>query len=188
MTTAQREDVVDLLLAQHTQIKELFATVLAAPVSGREEPFKDLVRLLAVHETAEEELVHPLARETIEAGDNVVRERLGEEQRAKQALVDLYDLGVEHEDFQRRLRDLRDVVVDHASHEEREEFPKLRESVPRERRERLAKAVLAAEAMAPTRPHPSVRSAKANLLLGPPLAIFDRARDMMRDLAKRENE
>jgi hypothetical protein len=44
----------------------------------------------------------------------------------------------------------------------------------------MAATVKVAEAAAPTRPHPGVESAKANLLLGPPAAIMDRARDAIR--------
>ena len=49
----------------------------------------------------------------------------------------------------------------------------------------LVAAVRAAEATAPTRPHPGVETATANLLLGPPAAIMDRARDLIRG-AKRK--
>jgi len=40
--------------------------------------------------------------------------------------------------------------------------------------------VRAAEKTAPTHPHAGVESAKANMLLGPPTAIIDRARDAIR--------
>ncbi|MDG4786056.1 hypothetical protein O7626_08975 [Micromonospora sp. WMMD1102] len=43
------------------------------------------------------------------------------------------------------------------------------------------------EAMAPTRPHPHTgESAQANLLAGPPLALFDRMRDAVRDWRERQ--
>jgi hypothetical protein len=38
-------------------------------------------------------------------------------------------------------------------------------------------AVHAAEAMAPTRPHPGVESAKLNFVVGPFASMLDRARD-----------
>jgi hypothetical protein len=41
----------------------------------------------------------------------------------------------------------------------------------------MAMAVQAAEALAPTRPHPGVESAKANLVAGPFASMLDRARD-----------
>jgi hypothetical protein len=44
---------------------------------------------------------------------------------------------------------------------------------------RMAGAVRAAEAIAPTRPHPGVESAKANFVAGPFASMIDRARDMI---------
>jgi hypothetical protein len=46
----------------------------------------------------------------------------------------------------------------------------------------MAGLVRAAEAAAPTRPHPAAgESAAANMIMGPPLALFDRIRDAVRD-------
>ena len=44
----------------------------------------------------------------------------------------------------------------------------------------MAKAIKAAEAMAPTRPHPGVESATANIALGPVGALMDRTKDAVR--------
>ena len=178
-------DVVDLLLAQHARIEELFLTVLRNRGDRRQEAFHELVRLLAVHETAEEEVVHPFARNVIEAGEAVVADRLAEEHQAKEQLADLYDLGHDAPDFEQRLIALRDAVLAHATREERYEFVYLRRTVDPDRLRTMAAAVRAAEALAPTRPHPGVESALANLLLGPPLAVFDRARDLVRDKIRR---
>jgi hemerythrin superfamily protein len=180
MTTTHQQDVVDLLHAQHEQIKALFADVKRAAGSERQESFHKLVRLLAVHETAEEEVVHPVAR--TRAGEQVVEARLQEEDEAKQALADLYDLGVDSPGFEQRFGALESSVLAHAEHEERDEFPHLREGTDRQQLVRMAGAVQAAESMAPTRPHPAAgETAMANLLAGPPLAMFDRARDALRD-------
>lgn len=180
VTTATEKDVVDLLLAQHNQIKTMFAEVAAARGERRRELFNDLVRLLAVHEAAEEQVVHPAARS--KAGDEVVEARLHEEDEAKQALSDLYDLGVDHPEFDTRLAALEKAVVDHATHEEQEEFLRLRQETSPERLRRMAGAVRAAEAISPTRPHPGAgESATANMLVGPPVAVFDKIRDAVRD-------
>lgn len=186
MTTATKPDVVDLLLEQHGQIKQLFADLRGAQGERKRELFQNLVRLLAVHESAEEELIHPLARREMEGGEAMVSSRLAEEQHAKRALADLYEMGVEHADFDDRLYALGTAVIEHATHEEREEFPYLRRGLSADELQRLAGAVRAAEAVAPTRPHPSTPpSATANLLLGPPLAVFDRIRDAVRDARER---
>jgi hemerythrin superfamily protein len=182
MTQAEQKNVIDLLLAQHEEIKTLFAQL--ALVSGQEktELFNDLVRLLAVHETAEEEVVHPAARRNIDDGDDIVQERLEEEREAKQALAELYDLGVDHPEFDSRLDELAISVTEHAMMEETQEFPALREVLQPAELRRMAGAVKAAQAIAPTRPHPAAgESAAANVLLGPPAAVFDRVADAVRD-------
>jgi hemerythrin superfamily protein len=176
---------VDLLLEQHARIEELFREVLQTEGDVRRDAFEQLVRLLAVHETAEEEIVHPLARSSIEAGDDVVDAHVAEERQAKEMLADLYELGSDGRQFENRLVELRHAVLAHARHEERYEFPQLRQAHGDGILVALVAAVRAAEATAPTRPHPGVESATANLLLGPPAAIMDRARDLIRD-AKRK--
>ncbi|GAB3894731.1 hypothetical protein GCM10027612_46460 [Microbispora bryophytorum subsp. camponoti] len=55
-------DVVDLLIHQHSLIRDMFDEVEHAAPGTRHEPFRQLVRMLAVHETAEEEIVHPYTR------------------------------------------------------------------------------------------------------------------------------
>lgn len=178
---AEEPDAVDLLLAQHARIEELFRQVLAAAGEERRDRFQELARLLSVHETAEEEVVHPLARATIDAGDDVVDARLSEEHDAKELLADLIERGVEAPDFADRLRTLRAEVLQHAKREERYEFYRLRDKVDEATAKRLLKAVRAAEAFAPTRPHPGVEGASANLAAGPVLAMTDRVRDAVRD-------
>lgn len=184
MTETDREDVITLLERQHQQIRELFTELESAVGDHRRDKFRELVRLLAVHETAEEEVVHPAAREA-ENGDAVVDARLGEEHRAKQLLSSLDELGPDAEGFDLLLLQLRDDVLAHADHEEREEFPRIRAVCSPEQLRGMAVAVRAAEAIAPTRPHPGVESAKANLLLGPPVAVMDRARDLIRSALRR---
>jgi hemerythrin superfamily protein len=182
MTTTGQRDVVQVLLDQHEQIKTLFADVRDAEGVRKRELFEELVRLLAIHESAEEIVVHPRARREIQAGDDVVSARLDEEQGAKRSLVALYDLGVDHPTFDRRLAELARAVSEHAANEEAEEFRYLRENVSPQRLREMAGAVQVAESMAPSRPHPDAgSSAAANLVGGPPLALFDRLRDGVRN-------
>jgi len=178
-------DVVDLLLAQHARIEELFLLAAGSIGVAKREAFDDLVRLLAVHETAEEEFVHPLGRGLVDGGDARIGDRLGEERRAKETLASLVEAGVDDPGFDTALLLLREAVLQHARYEERYEFTWLRATLSAERLSRLADAVRAAEATAPTRPHPGIESAKANFMLGPPLAVLDRARDLVRDLTRR---
>ncbi|SHN75027.1 hemerythrin domain-containing protein [Cryptosporangium aurantiacum] len=183
MVSAKDQDVVELLLDQHKQIKALFAEVKAADGDAKRTAFRQLVRLLAVHEAAEEQVVHPAARDA--AGDAVIKARLHEEHDAKRVLSDLHDLGTEAADFDTRFAALERAVLQHATREEQEEFPALRRTIDPARLRRMAGAVKAAEAVAPTRPHPAAgESAIVNLVAGPPLALFDRARDAVSDWSR----
>lgn len=170
-------DVVDFLTGQHERIKTLFDETLRAAGAEREESFVRLRRLLAVHETAEEEIVHPRAAHELDNGRELVDARLAEEKQAKTALGELEDVDVDSEFFTEKLRELRDDVVDHAEHEEREEFSGLRAELSDDELQRLERAVRLAEAIAPTRPHAGVEGALANALVGPFASMMDRARD-----------
>src|SRR2546423_8839409 len=182
MTDIRQRDVVSLLLEQHNEVKDLFRRLEAAQGTEKREIFQDLVRLLAVHESAEEAVVHPAARRAISDGEQVVESRLQEENEAKQALVELYDLGVDHPEFDAKLAALREAVIAHATREENDEVLYLRQNLPAERLRRIAGAQEAADKGAPTRPHPQAGEvASANLVAGPPAGIFDRVRDAVRD-------
>ena len=177
--TMSDNDVVALLLHQHEEIRRLFAEVRNAGPADRAEAFDRLRRLLAVHETAEELIVHPDARKLVPHGDLVVDASLAEELAAKQSLVELENLGTEAADFLPKLEELRIAVENHAKHEEQEEFPHLRSAHSDSRLKAMAKAVKAAEALAPTHPHPGVESATDNLLVGPYATMLDRAYDVI---------
>lgn len=170
-------DVVDFLVSQHHQIKSKFAETLEASGEAREKGFVELRRLLAVHETAEEEIVHPRAKRKIADGAAVVDQRLEEEHEAKTVLQKLEKLDVNSEEFTRELTKLRDAVIDHAEHEEHDEFAKLGQELSDDELERMGRAAQLAEAIAPTRPHAGVESQIANLAAGPFAAMLDRVRD-----------
>lgn len=173
-------DVIDVLMAQHGQIRDLFDEVEQAPPERVGEAFERLIRLLAVHETAEEEIVHPYARRKVDGGPGVVADRLAEENRAKRLLVEIDRAGVDDPAFWEKLAELRTAVTMHARSEERYEFAQLRHSTSVVERRAMAAAVRAAEAVGPLRPRPGVESATKNVLIGTPLALMDRAREIIR--------
>jgi hemerythrin superfamily protein len=170
-------DVIQFLVGQHKRIKSLFAETLAASGKSREHAFVELRRLLAVHETAEEEIVHPRAKRKIPNGDKIIGARLDEEYEAKTVLSELEKLDVDDASFTDTLTKLRDAVVEHAEQEETQEFAKLEQELGSKELEQMGRAAKLAEAIAPTRPHAGVESQVANLFAGPFAAMLDRARD-----------
>lgn len=173
------DDVITLLHRQHENIRTLFAEVEAAVGDERKDAWHRLVRLLSIHETAEEEIVHP-AIKRVNGGEPIVDARVAEERRAKELLSTMDDMGPDAEGFDTLLTQLREDVLAHADHEEEAEFPLLRKVHDQDRLERMARAVEAAEAIAPTHPHPGIEGPVANLALGPLVAVVDKARDAIR--------
>jgi hemerythrin superfamily protein len=177
--TMPETDAVELLIHQHEEIRRLFREVEKKKGAERDEAFARLCRLLAVHETAEEEVVHPVARRSLDNGHAVIDARLAEEKESKKTLQILEKMGPSAPGFEALFGEFRTAVLAHAEHEEREEFPGLKSHGTAEMKV-MAAAVKAAEAMAPTHPHPGVETATQNLLAGPFAAMADRTRDVIR--------
>lgn len=172
------EDVVEFLRGQHNQIKDMFDDVMyASTAKAREQAFVELRQLLAVHETAEEMVVHPRARRDIQGGDIIVDARLQEERDAKEQLSALEQMDIDSDEFLDALILFKGAVIDHAEREETEEFNKLQRDLDPDDLKRMVAAVQAAQAIAPTRPHPGVESAILNFAVGPFASMLDRARD-----------
>jgi hemerythrin superfamily protein len=179
-TIATGQDVVSFLKGQHEQIKELFTRALSTTGKAREQAFVSLRRTMAVHETAEEEIVHPAAKRALgPIGERVVAKHLVEEREAKKALVELEQLDIQSREFDTKLRALEANVLAHAESEEKNEFSKLGEALDHTHLERMKRAVEIAESLAPTRPHPGVESPAANMIAGPFAAMVDRTRDLL---------
>jgi hemerythrin superfamily protein len=178
-TITRADDVVSFLKNQHEEIKACFERVSNATGDEKKSEFDHLRRLLAVHETAEEEVVHPRAKREIANGDQVVDARLGEENEAKHVLSELEKLDVDSAEFTQKFESFRRDVIAHAEAEEHEEFNQLAGELDDEQLSRMRRAVEIAEATAPTHPHPGVESAPANMLAGPFASMLDRARDLI---------
>ena len=79
--TKTTQDLIQVIQGQHAEIRELFKGAMDDP--GR--AFDALVRLLAVHETAEEMVVYPAVGKMGGEAANVVAARKKEEDAAKKA-------------------------------------------------------------------------------------------------------
>ncbi len=180
MSQQHTGDVVELLLDQHRVIRELCAEVSAADAADRERPFRSLLRLLAVHEAVEEELVHPYVKRRVAGAKEAVAERVEEEREVNKMLVALDSLGPTNPGFEELFTRFRKALLAHADKEESSEFAGIRSATGPAERSAMATAVRLASSLAPTHPHPGNESATRALLVGTPMAMIDRARDLLR--------
>jgi len=141
------EDVVDLLMAQHQRVKELMERIAAAEGADKQQMFGELVELLKTHEKGEQRVVHPVTRSSVPGGDATANARLGEEERADELIAQAEAAGMSPDsvEFDAWFERLRHAVLDHAEHEEHEEFPKLRGEVPAARLRTMAEELVAVQ-------------------------------------------
>lgn len=179
-------DIIELIQADHTEVRELMARIETADVEQREELFRTLVAELARHEAAEEAIVHPTLRDETPGGEVVAKSVLEEESQAEKLLARMEDMDPSSDEFVNAFASLRDDVLAHAEHEEREEHPQLRESLSEGRLKEMAEGWEQLKELAPTRPHPHTpQSPEVRATVGPVAGIFDRARDAARELISR---
>jgi hemerythrin superfamily protein len=177
--TTKTETVTEFLRRQHTEVRSMFAEMETAKGEGRIQLFDCLRALLAVHETAEEEVVHPAARNA--GAEDVVEARLAEESEAKTVLSELEKIGPDGEGFEQKFSAFKDAVDKHATAEETELFPILDSKLDAETLEKMTKTLQMAEKMAPTHPHPhGPEGALGNLVVGPFVAMADKVRDAIK--------
>jgi hemerythrin superfamily protein len=169
-------DVIEFLLNQHRQVRGLLDDVLATTGEERQRYFDTVREMLARHETAEEMIVRPLTKKA-PGGEAIAQGRMDEENEAKEVLADLEKMDVDSPAFTQRFTGFRASVLEHAEHEETQEFPLLRQNTDPEALVKARDRVKRAEEMAPTHPHPSARTTTMNYVAGPFAAMLDRARD-----------
>lgn len=179
-TPDQEIDAVDLLLQQHAQMEDLFRLVLATAGRARREAFTELARLLVMHETVEEEVVHPTARRLMAEGDAVIDARLEEEIAAQALLRRLAEVDINTDDFDALLVALRDEVLAHARREEQYEFGYLRENLTFDELQNLGTAVITAAAVVPSWEYPDPETAVAGRATAGPYALADQIRAVLR--------
>ncbi|MEU8607173.1 hemerythrin domain-containing protein [Actinoplanes sp. NPDC048791] len=139
-------DVLELLIAHHARMNRLCERAAGTTAEKARTAFGDLAELITVHEVAEGQMIHPLARR-LPPDDQLADRLLDEESRISDALSDAVRAAA-HGHLDDVLGGLRDLLTVHARREEHDEFPRLRKSVPLREREEMGRAVRAAEAAA----------------------------------------
>lgn len=173
-------DVIDVIKAQHQQVARLLTEVAVGTGDALDASFCDLRRLIAVHETAEEEIVYPTLRLTDAEGKRVADARAAEEKEGIKILAQLEGMETGSAEFTTLFATFRSAVVAHADAEESTVLPLLRDTQTPAALRRMARMFELAEKLAPTHPHPHTgTSAASNLITGPALAIMDHVRDAL---------
>ena len=132
---------------------------------------------LVRHSVAEEMYVYPAMKKYLPDGDEAVDHDVEEHKELEQTMKKLESVDALSPEFTQLLGELEDILRDHVSDEENEQFPQLRAQVPREELIEIGGKVENAKKLAPTRPHPLAPNNEVfHKLVGPGVGLVDRLR------------
>jgi len=181
MTDTTGRDVVDVLTADHREVEGLIAQIRGATTPEERRDLADaMIAELVRHSVAEEMHVYPAMRKHLPDGDAAVEHDIDEHKEIESTLKELEEADAAGDDFMRFIGQLEETLSDHVDDEESEQFPRLREAVPRSELVEIAEKVEKAKQAAPTRPHPSAPNAELfHKTVGPGVGLVDRLRDKL---------
>ena len=174
-------DVVDELSTDHREALELLDRISSTHDAGERRDLTDTVIGEVVrHSVAEEMHVYPAMRDHLPDGGDLVEHDAQEHEDLERVMKQLESTDTGDARFDDLVREMTDKLRHHAQDEEQEQFPRLREQLPRETLVELREKVDRAKRLAPTRPHPEAPNAELfHKLAGPGVGMVDRMRDKL---------
>lgn len=133
-------NAIDLLKDQHREVEELFEEFEDTGEGARktrERLCRAISDKLAVHAEIEEKLFYPESKQ--EDTEEILRESVEEHLAMKRLLADLIESGIEDEQFEARMKVLKEQVEHHVEEEEKALFPRVRKALSREELEDLGR-------------------------------------------------
>lgn len=176
-------DVVGELMTDHREALDLLDRIASTTDPDERRDLADTVISEVVrHAIAEEMYVYPAMREYLPDGEQAVKHDNEEHQQLEEVMKRLEAVPPSDPQFDALVSEMTDKLRHHAHDEETEQFPLLRDRVPREELIKLREKVDTAKKLAPTRPHPGApHSALFHKLVGPGVGFVDRLRDKLTD-------
>jgi hemerythrin superfamily protein len=124
-------NAIDLLMAQHREVENLFEECKKASGEDKLELFYAIADTLVLHTTIEEQHFYPAALEG--ASEEQVREALEEHLLVKRSLADLLALDAVDAEFEAKLQVLEELVQHHVKEEEQDLFPTVEKKLSKTR-------------------------------------------------------
>jgi hemerythrin superfamily protein len=111
-------NAIDVLKNDHRQVRQLFSEFMSAEdedFARREDLFQQIDVALLAHSEAEEEILYPSIEKD---APELVKDALKEHEAVKQLLLEMLDLEVDDEEFDKRMNTLMQNVENHVQEEE----------------------------------------------------------------------
>jgi len=111
-------NAIDLLKRDHQEVQKLFSEFMSTEdedFARREDLFQQIDKALLAHSDAEEQIFYPAMDKY---APDLVKEALDEHKVVKQLLLEMLDLEVDDEEFDKRMNLLIENVENHVQEEE----------------------------------------------------------------------
>jgi hemerythrin superfamily protein len=171
-------DLIEVLVDDHRRVETLLVELEAG--TGDPEHRRAVADVVIAewvrHAVAEELYLHPVLGEALPDGEHLTQHETRALALAEQTLHDLDGVPATDPAFDDTLPTLIAAVRQHVAEQERDLFPRVRQSSPPARLDDLGNRAEAAKRIAPTRPHPNL---PVNRLTAPGTGLIDRIRDAM---------
>jgi hypothetical protein len=132
-------DCIQYLKDQHDEVEELFEKFEDASTEGKQAIFTEIADNLAAHATIEEKIFYPAAY--VGEMKDLLKEAVEEHLAAKRLIADLLDMDASDENFDAKVKVLKEQIEHHIEEEEGELFPKVRKAMSKEEREMLGSSM-----------------------------------------------
>ncbi len=137
-------NAIDLLEQQHREVEELFEEFDGAgdgAANTKERLCREISDALAVHAEIEERLFYPESKQ--ENTEELLRESVEEHLSMKRIVADLIESGPSDEQFEAKMKVLKEQVEHHVGEEEEELFPRVRKDLSKDELEDLGERMQA---------------------------------------------
>jgi hemerythrin superfamily protein len=114
-------NAIDLLEQQHRDVEDLFSMIEEADGEQKAELAAELADVLAAHATIEEQIFYP--RTLSARTEDMLREAVEEHLSAKRLLADILQSRPSDEQFDAKIKVLKEQIEHHVEEEEGELFP-----------------------------------------------------------------
>jgi hypothetical protein len=168
-------DIASLQRQDHTRLLDLMRQYEAAAQPAKPALYGAIAQLVTTHAFAEETVLFPAARRSVDRGGALTAQIEAKHQRINEIMLQLEDDKPGDPVFEGRVAELFALLRDDLSREEDELLPALASGLSAAKLRATGLAWRAIKAIAPNRPHPRVsRRPPGNALAAVPLAIYDR--------------
>ena len=129
-------DAIELLIQQHDEVDDLFEQIEEADDDEEKATLvQALADNLAAHATIEEKIFYPAAYR--EQTDDLLHEAVEEHLAIKRIVADLLEMTPADENFDAKVKVLKEQVEHHVEEEESDLFPKIKKALKASELERL---------------------------------------------------